>query len=98
MRGDKLDCRRTRAPLADQPTCHLIPRVRGPSSPLADAGCPPKLRQGGSQSLTIPAVVQWPERLNVDQEVGGSTPPPGTNLKTGFRSLRPERAPFSGRS
>ena len=28
---------------------------------------------------TIPAVVQWPERLNVAQEVDGSIPSPGTN-------------------
>lgn len=31
-----------------------------------------------SPPAPIPAVVQWPERLNVNQEVGGSTPSPGT--------------------
>ena len=40
-----------------------------------------------SPPAPIPAVVQWPERLNVNQEAGGSTPSPGTIFLTRIAEL-----------
>ena len=47
-------------------------------SHTAKGGCSNQPTGTNRESWLIPAVVQWSERLNVNQEAGGSTPSPGT--------------------
>jgi hypothetical protein len=54
-------------------------------SHTAKGGCSNQPTGTNFESELIPAVVQWSERLNVNQEVGGSTPSPGTNSDHGGR-------------
>src|SRR5882762_10794585 len=102
MRGSQRSHDRTRSVLKartlERPRYCRCSSATEQRSHTAKVGC------SSQPTGTNPAVVQRPERLNVAQEVDGSTPSPGTNSHilhhTQGRSLAWPKAPVSksGRS